>query len=114
MDYNFRFPKDLYSEVRIEERYRIWLTIRNGKIENDGEYTEVGAMVRVFDGNMQYTATTNTLEEIQSQLDSLAEIATPDSDIYENEVVKAFEVNKDVIMNFDKESERSSFPMTLH
>ena len=68
MDYNFKFPKDLYSEVRIEERYRIWLTIRNGKIENDGEYTEVGAMVRVFDGNMWYTATTNTLEDIQSQL----------------------------------------------
>ena len=68
MDYNFIFPKDLYSEVRIEERYRIWLTIRNGKIENDGEYTEVGAMVRVFDGNMWYTATTNTLEDIQSQL----------------------------------------------
>ena len=53
MDYNFIFPKDLYSEVRIEERYRIWLTIRNGKIENDGEYTEVGAMVRVFDGIMR-------------------------------------------------------------
>lgn len=103
MDYNFIFPKDLYSEVRIEERYRIWLTIRNGKIENDGEYTEVGAMVRVFDGNMWYTATTNTLEDIQSQLDSLTKIATPDPDIYENEVVKAFEVNQDVIMNFDKE-----------
>ena len=37
MDYNFKFPKDLYSEVRIEEHYSIWLTIRNGKVENDGE-----------------------------------------------------------------------------
>lgn len=52
MDYNFKFPKDLYSEVRIEEHYSIWLTIRNGKVENDGESSEVGAMVRVFDGNM--------------------------------------------------------------
>ena len=113
MDYNFKFPKDLYSEVRIEEHYSIWLTIRNGKVENDGESSEVGAMVRVFDGNMWFTATTNTLEEIQSQLDSLAEIATPDPDIYENEVVKEFEVNKDVIMNFDKESDLRKVPRSM-
>ncbi|MBQ1850504.1 MAG: TldD/PmbA family protein [Lachnospiraceae bacterium] len=110
MDYQFRFPKDLYSEVRIEEYYRIWLAIQNGKVENDGESAEVGAMVRVFDGNMWYTATTNSLEEIQSQLDALAAIAAPNPNIYEHPIVKEFEVNRDAIMTFDTEQDIRKVP----
>ena len=88
MDYNFKFPENLYSEVRMEEKYGIWLTIQNGEVENDGESAEVGAMVRVFDGNMWYTATTNSLDEIQSQLDALAAIAAPNPQIMEHPIVK--------------------------
>ena len=105
MDYHFEFPKDLYAEVRMEERYEIWLAIRNGELDNDGESAEVGAMVRVFDGNMWYTATTNSFEEIQQQLDALAKVAVPNPDIYEHKVVKEFEVNRDEIFTYDKESD---------
>lgn len=103
MEYHFEFPKDLYAEVRMEERSSIWLSIKNGEIENDGESAEAGAMVRVFDGNMWYTATTNSFDEIQEQLDALAKIAVPNSGIYEHPIVKAFEVNKDAIFHYDNE-----------
>jgi TldD protein len=52
-------------------------------------------MVRVFDGNLWYTATTNSLEEIQGQLDALAEMATPNPKIADNEIVKEFEVHQE-------------------
>ena len=90
MEYHFEFPKDLYAEVRMEERSSIWLSIKNGEIENDGESAEAGAMVRVFDGNMWYTATTNSFDEIQEQLDALAKIAVPNSGIYEHPIVTSW------------------------
>ena len=81
MGYNFKFPKDLYADVRIEESRALWLGMENGELKNDGESDEIGAMVRVYDGNMWYTATTNSMDEIQGQLDALAEMATPDPQI---------------------------------
>ena len=105
MDYNFKFPENLYSEVRMDEKYGIWLTIRNGEVENDGEVAEVGAMVRVFDGNMWYTATTNSLDEIQSQLDALAAIAAPNPQIMEHPIVKELDVNRDERFRYDGETD---------
>ena len=105
MDYNFKFPENLYSEVRMEEKYGIWLTIQNGEVENDGESAEVGAMVRVFDGNMWYTATTNSLDEIQSQLVALAAIAAPNPQIMEHPIVKELDVNRDERFRYDGETD---------
>jgi len=105
MDYNFKFPKDLYADVRIEEWYQIWLNQENGEVKSDGDLSEVGAIVRVFDGNLWYTATTNSLDEIQGQLDDLAKMATPNPDILENEIVKSYEVHRDVRMNYDGEND---------
>ena len=105
MKQEFRFPKDLYADVRIEESYQIWLHQENGEVKSDGDLSEVGAIVRVFDGNLWYTATTNSLDEIQGQLDDLAKMAKPNPDVLENEIVKSYEVHRDVRMNYEGEND---------
>lgn len=105
MKQEFKFPKDLYADVRIEESYQIWLHQENGEVKSDGDLSEVGAIVRVFDGNLWYTATTNSLDEIQGQLDDLAKMATPNPDILENEIVKSYEVHRDERINYEGEKD---------
>ena len=77
----YQFPKDLYADVRIEENYNLWLGVKNGDLDSDGSTKEAGAFIRVFDGTMWYTGTTNKLDEIQKELDNLATLATPNPDI---------------------------------
>lgn len=72
MKLNLKFPKDVYSDVRVEELDSAWYVVQNGDVENDSDKKEIGAMIRVFDGNMWYTASTNDLNTIQDELDSLA------------------------------------------
>lgn len=110
MEQKFRFPKDLYADVRIEESYSLWLTIKNGDIENDGEFSEVGAMIRVYDGKLWYTATTNDLGEIQGELDALAALATPNPGIFEDPEIKALEVNRDERMRYEGETDIRRIP----
>ena len=59
----YQFPKDLYADVRIEENYNLWLGVKNGDLDSDGSTKEAGAFIRVFDGTMWYTGTTNKLDE---------------------------------------------------
>lgn len=101
----YRFPKDLYADIRIEERYDIYMGMKNGEIDSDGTMVEAGAMIRVFDGNMWYTCTTNNLNEIQSELDNLATLAIPNPEILEHPVVKLYEVNRDSVLRFDGEAD---------
>ena len=93
----YQFPKDLYADVRIEENYNLWLGVRNGDLDSDGCTKEAGAFIRVFDGTMWYTGTTNKLDEIQKELDNLATLATPNPDILNHPMVKLLEVNKDEV-----------------
>ena len=93
----YQFPKDLYADVRIEENYNLWLGVKNGDLDSDGLTKEAGAMIRVFDGTMWYTGTTNNLDEIQKELDNLATLATPNPDILNHPMVKLLEVNKDTV-----------------
>ena len=98
------FPKDLYSDVRIEDEYKVFLTNHDGDLEEDGENSSVGILIRVFDGQMWYTASTNDHEQIQNKLDELAQIATPNPGIYEHPAVKKLEVHEDVILKYQDES----------
>jgi len=93
----YQFPKDLYADVRIEENYNLWLGVKNGDLDSDGSTKEAGAFIRVFDGTMWYTGTTNKLDEIQKELDNLATLATPNPDILNHPMVKLLEVNKDTV-----------------
>ena len=101
----YQFPKDLYADVRIEEMYGIWLEMRNGETEYDSARKVTGAMIRVFDGTMWYTGTTNKLDEIQKELDNLAALATPNPDILNHPMVKKLEVHKVNIEKFTGEQD---------
>lgn len=96
----YQFPKDLYTDVRIEETYRTRYYVQNGDPEEDSVTTETGAIIRVFDGTMWYTGSTNDIDGIQKEIDNLASLATPNPDILQHEVVAAYEVNKATVLAF--------------
>ena len=99
----YQFPENLYADVRIEEHYNVWMAVKNGETDSDSLVTEAGALVRVFDGTMWYTSTTNHLENIQAELDNLAMLATPNPDILEHPTVKNYQVHRDKVLKFQGE-----------
>ena len=101
----YQFPKDLYADVRIEETYNLWLSVQNGDLDSDGSTKQTGAFIRVFDGTMWYTGTTNDLDEIQKELDNLATLATPNPGILTHPMVKMLEVHKENVIRFDGEDD---------
>lgn len=102
---NVIFPKDVYADVRIENTFRIWLCNHDHELEDDGDYSSTGIMIRVFDGNMWYTASTNDVEDIQMQLDGLAALATPNPQIFEHPVIQRLEVHQDSILQYQGEED---------
>lgn len=101
----YRFPKDLYADVRIIENYSLTIRIQNGEVEQDRVLSYAGAMIRVYDGTMWYNASTNNMAEIQQELDNLASVATPNPEIYNHPVVKKYQVNRDRVIQFDGEKD---------
>ncbi len=101
----YQFPKDLYCDVRIEETYNTNYFVQNGNVDIDFTTTETGAMIRVFDGTMWYTGSTNDIAGIQKEIDNLASLATPNPDILKDPTVAAYEVNKETILSFTGEKD---------
>lgn len=101
----YKYPKDLYVDVRIEERYRAWMHMENGEVRGDGDFQDIGAMVRVYDGGQWYVCSTNDLDSIQQEIENLAAIANPNPQIDEDEVVKNFQVHQDTILLYEGEQD---------
>lgn len=101
----YQFPKDLYVDVRIEETFNTSYYVQNGDVETDFANTETGAMIRVYDGTMWYTGSTNDMNGIQKEIDNLASLATPNPDILKDPTVAAYEVNKDTVLSFTGEKD---------
>lgn len=101
----FNFPKDLFTEVRIETTDSTNYFIKNGEVESNGNISVTGAIIRIFDGNMWYTSTTNDIDSIQSEIDSLASLATPDADIYDHPMIRNFGSSRAEIIRFDGEND---------
>ena len=97
----YKFPKDLYTDVRIEYTKNGNYSKQDDETINNSEIQTEGAMIRIFDGRMWYTAETNDLKSIQSKIDELAAIAKPNPQILENPIVKNFSVNKATVLKFD-------------
>lgn len=106
----YQFPKDLYVDVRIEETDRTSFFVKNGDVESDTATSVTGAIIRVYDGTMWYTGTTNDIAGIQAEIDNLATLATPNPDILKDPVVAAFEVHKDTVLRFDGENDIRKVP----
>ena len=101
----YRFPEGLYSDIRIERRDNASYCVENGEVKRNSEKTVIGAIVRVYDGNMWYTSVTNDLDSIQSELDGLAALAEPNAAIADDPVVRLYEVNRDICLRFEGDSD---------
>lgn len=98
------FRKGYYADVRTERRYASTIAYKNGVLAENKERTVVGAFIRVFDGKMWYYASTETLADVQKELDGLYELAEYNEAIDENPVVSRLEVNRDQKFLFAEEN----------
>jgi len=98
----YNFPKNLYTDVRIENVFSTIIYYENNKLVQNKEKIENGAMVRVFDGKKWYYSSVSDLDNIQNEIDSLSKIAAANPDILDNEVVKSLEIHKDVCLKYSE------------
>jgi len=100
----FNYPKGFYVDVRIEDRFSTRITYRNGELQEQKVRSNKGAFIRVFDGNRWYYASLTNLDAIQSQIDTLCSMATPNQTIEDHPYVKMYEVNNEELMQYSKNS----------
>ena len=101
----YKFPQDLFTDVRIEDYKSAAFYVKNGEVESNSEVTITGAMIRIFDGKMWYTAETNDIESIQTKIDELALLAKPNPNILKNKIIKNYSVNNQTIRVFNNEND---------
>jgi TldD protein len=90
----YSFPSNLYCDVRIETVKRTLLSFETGKLEEIKEKDDTGAFIRAFDGNRWYYASTTDIDNIQTEIDKLAQLAEPNHKILENPIIKKLQCNK--------------------
>ena len=95
MGEKYHFPEGLYADIRIEEKNSAIMTKFNGELVTDTVLQESGALIRVYDGELWYTTSTNELDRIQEELDSLAGLAKPNAAINDDPAIKLLEVNRE-------------------
>lgn len=96
----YNFPKDLYTDVRVEDVFSTTIYYENNKLVQNKTKIESGAMIRVFDGRRWYYSSVSNLDAIQREIDSLSKMASLNSNILENEVIKRLEVHKDTQLRY--------------
>ncbi|MDF2543830.1 MAG: putative Zn-dependent protease-like protein [Herbinix sp.] len=96
----YQFPKDLYTDVRIETVSETNITLENFELKQKKAKTNTGAMIRIFDGNRWYYGATTNLDQLQEEIDKLALMATPSKVIMEHPVVQKLEVNQGVQLTY--------------
>lgn len=90
----YNFPKNLYTDVRIEDVYLNQISYRNGELMQSLNRKQKGAFIRVYDGQRWYYSSTTNTNNIQEEIDKLTLMARENEKILENPVVKKFEINK--------------------
>lgn len=96
----YKFPEDLYVDVRIEEVTEASITFTNEEMIESKIKMYKGAFIRVFDGNLWYYTSTSDVNNIQKYIDDTTAMATPNPHIYNHPIVKRFEVNQGDFMKF--------------
>ena len=82
----YRFPKDLYADIRLEDVFQTSIVYENGALTQNKTSREAGAFLRVWDGHRWYYSATTNLGHIQQELDALASLATPNPTIGQDPV----------------------------
>ncbi|MFT4143462.1 MAG: TldD/PmbA family protein [Mobilitalea sp.] len=96
----YKFPKDLYTDVRIETVFETNITLENFELKQNKVKKDTGAMIRIFDGSRWYYSVTSRVETLQEEIDSLAKMAAANPKIYSHPVVEKMEVNQDACLQF--------------
>lgn len=97
---NILFPKDLYTDIRIENIEATRILFENGELRQNKTRVEAGALVRIFDGFRWYYAATTDLIRLQQTVDELSRMAQPNPGILDHPIVKAMEVNRGETLTF--------------
>jgi len=94
------FPKDLYTDVRIEKINRTNITLENFELKQNKTRTDEGAMIRIFDGKRWYYCATTDLNNLQTEIDRLAGLASPNPNIKRHPIVQKLEINKERCLKY--------------
>lgn len=96
----FKFPENLYTDVRIEEVFETNITFTLGKISEYKIRNYKAAFIRVFDGDRWFYSSTSDLDGIQNEIKKLSKMAKPNDKINDNQIVKKMEVNSGTFLKF--------------
>lgn len=100
----FKFPKGLYTDVRMEDVFETKIIYTMGEIEESKIRSYKAAFIRIFDGERWYYSSTSNMENIQNEINSLATYAKPNEGIYDNPIVAKFQSNNENLMKFEDNS----------
>ncbi|HAH93750.1 TldD/PmbA family protein [Dielma fastidiosa] len=100
----FNYPKNLYTDVRIETVMTTNIVIENDQLKANKSKREKGALIRIYDGRRWYYKASSEVEKLQEAIDELALMAEPNEQVMDTPIVKKLEVNKDTLMVFDGEA----------
>lgn len=96
----FIFPKNLYTDVRLEDASVSEITYQNGELMQNLKRNSKGGFIRIFDGKRWYYSSTTDIDNIQEEINNLALMATENEDIMNHPVVKKFETNTGEFFQF--------------
>lgn len=97
----FNYPKNLYTDVRIETLVSTSIMIENDQLKTNKSKHEKGAFIRIYDGKRWYYKATTQIHQIQAEIDELALMATANEAVMDSEIIKKLEVNQETLMVFD-------------
>ncbi|HEX3077995.1 MAG TPA: TldD/PmbA family protein [Lachnospiraceae bacterium] len=96
----YQFPKDLYTDVRIETVSETAITLENFELKQNKTKTDTGAMIRIFDGSRWYYSATTNVDNLQQEIEELARMATPNKEIMQHPIVMKMEVNQATCLTY--------------
>lgn len=96
----YKYPNNLFTDIRIEDTYSTQIVYADSKLIENKVKKEKGAFIRIFDGDRWYYSATIDIDNIQTAIDELAQMAKPNTDILNHPVIKRMQVNKDVNLRY--------------
>jgi TldD protein len=100
----FKFNEGYYTDVRIEDVFETSISYTLGDLDESKIRHYKAAFIRVYDGSLWYYTSTSDIDNIQIEIDKLYKTATPNADIENNPIVKAFEVHRDKDLRYENNS----------
>ena len=105
----YKFPADLYTDVRIEDVFQTEIRVTLGEIDEMRERRYKAAFIRIFDGKRWYYSSITNVDKIQEEIEKLSKFASlkPHCD---DPTVKKFQINKGEFLEFSGD-DISKIPM---